>query len=231
MKQLSLFILLTAGLFLNVNAQSDTIKVLIAMSPFYSQNLHQQNFYYPLEVQNNSTSLNSFRYEDPLVATYSGYQIPISVFRPYTKNRFVSLGVRIDIQRYESTLTFTESLLSNDIESITLFNGSIILTQYDGKIAAYSQETGNVLWEQYLIGSDNRSAKFVSGTSTFYQNNMFVLTEELLFILNASTGKIVVKKRVPYYTAFDIVINPTNRVFYMQDGSNINCYELPKSIQ
>jgi hypothetical protein len=90
-----------------VSAQSDSLKLLMGISPFYTTNYHEGALKYPVRVQNNIANGSNFRYETPLtVGTYWSAELPIHVFKPLNPKFFWSYGVNLKLQHYESVLNY-----------------------------------------------------------------------------------------------------------------------------
>lgn len=94
-------------------AQSDSLKFLIGLSPYFSTNYSPESLKYPVQVQNGSDEwASSNRYEKPLdVKSYVEVQLPLQFFEPLKlkNNYYLAFGTAFKLQFYEANLDYTES--------------------------------------------------------------------------------------------------------------------------
>lgn len=111
MKQLFLLCLGVMCILEQTNAQSDSLKLLIGLSPFISTNYKDESLKYPGQVQNNQPNWGATNWhEEPLdVKSFIEIQLPIQMFSRLKNNFYFTYGARVDLQFYEANLDHTIS--------------------------------------------------------------------------------------------------------------------------
>lgn len=93
-----------------INAQSDSLKFLIGLSPFISTNYKDESLKYPVQVQNQPYNPSRYWQEEPLdVKSFVEIQLPIQMFTRLKNNYYFTYGARVDLQFYEANIDHTIS--------------------------------------------------------------------------------------------------------------------------
>jgi outer membrane protein assembly factor BamB len=122
--------------------------------------------------------------------------------------------------------------LTKSIGNKFLYQNLIIVVQGGFSVEAYDQESGAIRWSFPIMSSKSSGNIYVrDGALTLFKHYLFITTEDELFVIDASTGKLLHDKDVPYVTSANVAVDPSKRLLYTQNGMAVNCYRLPESIR
>lgn len=116
-----------------------------------------------------------------------------------------------------------------------LHNGNIISTcAIESPVICYDSETGQIEWKQSFTAKELSAMNFTFGSDRIYGNYLFSTQCDNILVLDLNTGGVVYNDQ----TSFDggcfqkgIAINPQKSVFYVGDGTYVNCIKLPQDVK